>query len=70
MKLSIHQPRRLAWLALLLAAGAMLLSTSGAQAAANRGAVLVKDIHPGRSGSSSGPTGDAAATLPLTSGSC
>ena len=37
----------------LIAACVMLLSTSGAQAAAHRGAVLVKDIHPGRSGSNS-----------------
>ena len=49
MKLSIRQPARLAWLALLIAAGAMLLSASGAQAASKRGAVLVKDISPGRS---------------------
>ncbi len=38
-------------LALLIAAGVMLLSTSGAQAARHRGAVLVKDINPGRSAS-------------------
>ena len=38
----------LAWgLALLIAAGGMLLSASGAQAASKRGAVLVKDISPG-----------------------
>jgi ELWxxDGT repeat protein len=49
VKLSIRQPRRLVWLALLLAASGVLLSTSGAQAAPNRGAVLVKDINPGRS---------------------
>ena len=36
-------------LALLIATGGMLLSTSVAQAAAHRGAVLVKDINPGRS---------------------
>ena len=36
-------------LALLLAAGGMLLSTAGAQAAGHRGAVLVKDINPGHS---------------------
>ena len=49
-------PRWLVWgLALLLAAGAILLSASGAQAAAKRGAVLVKDIWPGRSGSTKGP---------------
>ncbi|MGA8926840.1 MAG: ELWxxDGT repeat protein [Solirubrobacterales bacterium] len=57
VKLSIRQPARLAWLAVLIAAGAMLLSASGAQAAANRGAVLVKDINAGRSGSSSGYIG-------------
>ena len=52
MKSSLHRPPILAWgLALLIAACVMLLSTSGAQAAANRGAVLVKDIRPGRSGS-------------------
>ena len=34
---------------MLLAACAMLLSAAGAQAAAHRGAVLVKDINPGRS---------------------
>ena len=45
---------RLAWLALVLAASAMLLSASGAQAASKRGAVLVKDIRPGRSGSIQG----------------
>ena len=50
VKPSLHRPAILAWgLALLLAAGAMLLSASGAQAAAHRGAVLVKDINPGRS---------------------
>ena len=57
-KLSDPRPRVLAYgLALLIAACGMLLSTSGAEAAANRGAVLVKDIHPGRSGSSSGYIG-------------
>jgi ELWxxDGT repeat protein len=59
VNLSIRQPARLAWLALLIAAGAMLLSASGAQAAANRGAVLVKDISPGnpkRPSSSGGPS--------------
>ena len=45
---------RLAWFALLLAASAMLLSASGAQAASKRGAVLVQDIRPGRSGSIQG----------------
>ena len=50
-KLSIPQrPRRLAWLALVLAASGMLLLTSDAQAASKRGAVLVKDIRPGHSG--------------------
>ena len=56
MKLSIRQPARLACLAVLIAAGAMLLSASGAQAASKRGAVLVKDIapsHPKRFSSSS-----------------
>ncbi|MGZ5412488.1 MAG: ELWxxDGT repeat protein [Solirubrobacterales bacterium] len=47
MKLSSRQPARLAWFALLIAAGAMLLSASGAQAASKRGVVLVKDIRPG-----------------------
>jgi ELWxxDGT repeat protein len=46
VKLSIRQPARSA---LLIAAGVMLLSASGAQAAKHRGAVLVKDINPGRS---------------------
>jgi ELWxxDGT repeat protein len=41
---------------LLIAAGALLLSASGAQAASKRGAVLVKDINPGRSDSTRGPT--------------
>ena len=40
----------------------MFLPASGAQAAAKRGAVLVKDIDPGRSGSISGP-GSPAATI-------
>jgi ELWxxDGT repeat protein len=69
VKLSIRQPARLAWIALLIAAGAMLLSASGAQAASKRGAVLVKDISPGnpkhgRAGSSN-PSGltDVAGTL-------
>ena len=49
-KLSIHRVM-LAWgLALLIAACGMLLSASGAQAASNRGAVLVKDIRPGHDG--------------------
>ena len=48
MKLSVRHPPILAWgLALLIAAGGMLLSASGAQAASKRGAVLVKDINPG-----------------------
>ena len=55
MKLPIRQPARLAWLALLIAAGAMLLSALGAQAASKRGAVLVKDIRPGRSASITEP---------------
>ena len=67
MKLSIRQPARLAWLAVLIAAGAMLLSASGAQAASKRGAVLVKDINPGNHKSSStfGPSWftDVAGTL-------
>ena len=51
-KLSLHRSPMLACgLALLIAAGGMLLSTSGAQAAAHRGAVLVKDINPGRNAS-------------------
>jgi ELWxxDGT repeat protein len=48
VKRSIHQPARLACLAALIAAGTMLLSVTGAQAA-KRGAVLVRDINPGRS---------------------
>ena len=46
MKLSIRQTATLGWTLVLLLA-AMLLSTSGAQAASKRGAVLVKDIRPG-----------------------
>ena len=60
MKLSIrHQAAGFAWLALLIAAGLMLLSASGARAASkNRGAVLVKDISPGKSSSTGGePSG-------------
>ena len=50
MKPSFHHPPILACgLALLIAACGMLVSTSGAQAAAHHGAVLVKDINPGRS---------------------
>ena len=56
MKAAIRQPRRLAWLAVLIAAGAMLLPASGAQAASKRGAVLVKDINLGHSDSTRGPT--------------
>ena len=47
-----HPPILACGLALLIAACAMLLSAAGAQAAARRGAVLVKDINPGRDGSS------------------
>ena len=55
MKLSIrHQAAGFAWLALLIAAGLILLSASGAQAASKGGAVLVKDIRPGHSGSIQG----------------
>ena len=67
MKLSIRQPATIGWaLALLLAA--MLLSTAGAQAAAHRGAVLVKDIargNPKLPGSSGDPSGlvNVAGTL-------
>ena len=44
----------------------MLLSTSGAQAAAHRGAVLVKDIRPGHSGSIQGyPDGGGDVTPQL-----
>ena len=70
MNLSIRQPARLAWLALLIAAGALLLLTSGAQAASNRGAVLVKDISPGNSGSIPGPNrgGDVTPQLAFNSG--
>ena len=59
MRLSICLPAKLAWLALLLASGAILLSASGAQAASNRGAVLVKDIargNPKLPGSSGDPS--------------
>ena len=50
VKPSLHRPAILAWgLALLIAACGMLVSTPGAQAAGHRGAVLVKDINPGRS---------------------
>src|SRR5512132_817802 len=50
VKPSFHHPPILACgLALLIAACAMLLSAAGAQAAARRGAVLVKDINPGHS---------------------
>jgi ELWxxDGT repeat protein len=55
VKLSIRQPARLAWLVLLLAGRAMLLSASGVQAASKRGAVLVKDIRPGGSSSITEP---------------
>ena len=52
VKHSFHHPPILGWgLALLIPACGMLPSTSGAQAAAHRGAVLVKDINPGRSAS-------------------
>lgn len=49
LKISARPPRTFAWtLALLLAAAAMLLMESSAQAASkDRGAVLVKDIAPG-----------------------
>ena len=56
MNLSIRRQVRLPSLALLLAAGAMLLLTSWAQAASNGGAVLVKDIRPGHSGAIRAPT--------------
>lgn len=50
VKPALHRPPILAWgLALLVAACGMFLSASGAQAARHRGAVLVKDINPGRS---------------------
>ncbi len=50
MKPSFHHPSILACgLALLIAAFGMLVSTPGAQAAGHRGAVLLKDINPGRS---------------------
>ena len=66
MKYSIrHQPARLAWLGLLLASGAMLVSASGAEAASKQGAVLVKDIRPGHSGSISGPNGGGDVTPQL-----
>jgi ELWxxDGT repeat protein len=70
VKLSIrYLPVRLAWLAVLLAGGAMLLSASGAQAASKRGAVLVKDIRPGHSGSISGPNGGGDVTPQLANDS-
>ena len=47
MKLSIRQPARLAWLVVLIAAGAILVSGSGAVAASKRGVALVRDIRPG-----------------------
>ena len=51
MKPSFHHPPILVCgLALLIAACGMLLATSRAQAASNRGAVLVKDIRPGHAG--------------------
>ena len=65
MKLSIREPARLAWLALLIAASAMLLSVSSAQAASKGGAVLVKDIRPGHSGSIAGPNGGGDVTPQL-----
>ena len=50
MKPSLQRPPILACgLALLIATCGALVSTSGAQAARHRGAVLVKDINPGRS---------------------
>jgi ELWxxDGT repeat protein len=55
VKLPIRQRRRLAWLALLLAASGMLLLASAAQAAGHRGAVMVKDIAPGHSSSITEP---------------
>ena len=54
MKLSIRQTATLGWTLVLLLA-AMLLSTSGAQAASKRGAVLVKDIRPGPASSVTEP---------------
>jgi ELWxxDGT repeat protein len=68
-----YQPARLAWLALVIAGGAMLLSASGAQAASKRGAVLVKDINPGNHKSSStggypGVFSDVAGTLFFAAG--
>ena len=69
VKPSLHRPPILACgLALLIAACGMLLSTSGAQAAAHRGAVLVKDTargNPKLPGSSGDPSGlvNVAGTL-------
>ena len=55
MKPFLHHPPILAFgLALLIAASGMLLA-SGAQAATHRGAVLVKNIHPGGSSSITEP---------------
>ena len=65
VKLSASWPARLACI-LLLVAGAMLLSASGGQAASKRGAVLVKDIRPGRHGSIRGPNGGGDVTPQLT----
>ena len=69
MKLSIrHQPAGFAWLALLIVTTATVVLASGAQAASNRGAVLVKDIargNPKLPGSSGDPSGlvNVAGTL-------
>jgi len=46
-----HSPTLALGLAVLIGACGMLVSTSGAQAASKRGAVLVKDINPGRDAS-------------------
>ena len=68
--LSVHRlPMLVCGLALLIAACGMVLSTSGAQAAAHRGAVLVKDIRPGHSGSILGPNGGGDVTPQLADGS-
>ena len=58
MKPSFHHPAILvSGLALLIAACGTPVSTPGAQAAGHRGAVLVKDINPGRSSGTAGKGG-------------
>ena len=61
-----HPPILVSGLALLIAACGMLLSTSGAQAAGHRGAVLVKDILRGHSSGSPSQLTNVAGTLFFT----